>query len=73
MIYRAIQHPETQKNIAEVTISADSIPSIKSDSITNDTIKVIPNVINREELIAQENYPPTIRKTRLVIVFGIRR
>ncbi len=58
MIYRAIQHPETQKNIAEVTISADSIPSIKSDSITNDTIKVIPNVINREELIAQENYPP---------------
>lgn len=58
MIYRAIQHPETQKNIAEVTISADSIPSIKSDSITNDTIRVIPNVINREELIAQENYTP---------------
>ena len=57
MIYRAIQHPETQKNIAEVTISADSIPSIKSDSITNDTIKVIPNVINREKFIAQENYP----------------
>lgn len=73
MIYRAIQHPETQKNIAEVTISADSIPSIKSDSITNDTIKVIPNVINREELIAQRKLPPTIRKTRLVIVFGIRR
>lgn len=58
MIYRAIRRPETQKNIAEVTISTDSIPDIKNDSITNDTIKVIPNIINREELIAQENYPP---------------
>lgn len=58
MLYEAIQYPETQKNIAEVTISTDSIPAIKNDSITNDTIRVIPNIINREELIAQENYPP---------------
>ncbi|MDO5395792.1 MAG: sigma-70 family RNA polymerase sigma factor [Bacteroidales bacterium] len=58
MLYKAIQYPETQKNIAEVTISTDSIPAIKNDSITNDTIRVIPNIINREELIAQENYPP---------------
>lgn len=58
MLYKAIQYPETQKNVAEVTISTDSIPSIKNDSITNDTIRVIPNIINREELIAQENYSP---------------
>ncbi len=58
MLYKAIQYPETQKNIAEVTISTDSIPAVKNDSITNDTIRVIPNIINREELIAQENYPP---------------
>ncbi len=57
MIYKTIQNPETQKNIAEVTISSDSIPAIKNDSISNDTIRVIPNVINREELIAQEDYP----------------
>lgn len=57
MIYKAIQCPETQKNIAEATITIDSIPAIKNDSITNDTIMVFPNIINREELIAQENYP----------------
>lgn len=57
MIYKAIRYPETQKNIAEVAISTDSIPAIKNDSITSDTIRVIPNVINREELIAQGNYP----------------
>ena len=57
MIYKAIRYPETQKNIAEVAISTDSIPAIKNDSITSDTIRVIPNVINRKELIAQGNYP----------------
>lgn len=57
MIYKAIRYPETQKNIAEVAISTDSIPAIKNDSITSDTIRVIPNVINWEELIAQGNYP----------------
>lgn len=57
MLYKTIQYPETQKNIAEGTISTDSIPAINNDSIANDTIRVIPNVINREELIAQENYP----------------
>ena len=57
MIYKAIRNSETQKHIAEVTIPTDSIPAIKNDSISNDTIRVIPNVINREELIAQE-IPP---------------
>lgn len=57
MIYKAVRYPETQNNIAEVAISTDSIPAIKNDSITSDIIRVIPNVINREELIAQGNYP----------------
>jgi len=57
MIYKAKQRTETQKNIAEVTIPADSIPAIKNDSIANDTIRINPNVINLEELIAQEDYP----------------
>lgn len=59
VVYKAIQHPETQKNIAEVTITTDSIPAIKNDSIANDTIRIIPNIINREELIAQDNSPST--------------
>ena len=57
MIYKAVRYPETQNNIAEVAISTDSIPAIKNDSITSDIIRVIPNVINREELIAQEIIP----------------
>ena len=56
-IIEAKQRTETQKNIAEVTISADSIPAIKNDSIANDNIRINPNVINLEELIAQEDYP----------------
>ena len=62
MIYKAIRYPETQKNIAEVTITTDTIPAIKNDSISNDTIRVNSDVINRKELIAQEDYP-TIQQT----------
>ncbi len=57
IIYKVIRHPETQENIADVTIPTDSIPTIKDDSITNDTIMIIPNIINREGLIAQEITP----------------
>lgn len=56
-MYKAIQHPETQQNIAEITITSDSIPAIKNDSIANDTVRVFQNIINREELIAQEDFP----------------
>lgn len=56
-IYKTIQHPETQHNIAETTIPADSMTTLKNDSITNDTIKVFPNIIYREELIAQKDLP----------------
>ncbi|MEJ5414559.1 hypothetical protein, partial [Salmonella enterica] len=58
-IYKAIQHLETQQNIATITIKSDRIPAIKNDSITNDTVNVFPNIINREELIAQEDFPNT--------------
>lgn len=57
--YKVIRHPETQNNIAETTIPVDSIRTVKNDSITNDTVKVFPNIINQEELIAQENLPIT--------------
>ena len=62
MIYKVIKRTETQKNIAEVTIPTDTIPAIKNDSISNDTIRVNSDVINRKELIAQEDYP-TIKQT----------
>lgn len=62
MIYKVIKRTETQKNIAEVTITTDTIPAIKNDSISNDTIRVNSDVINRKELIAQEDYP-TIQQT----------
>ncbi len=65
MIYKAVRYPETQNNIAEVAISTDSIPAIKNDSITSDIIRVIPNVINREELIAQEIIPPNNLKIQI--------
>lgn len=58
-IYKVIRHRETQQNIAEVTVTTDSIPAVKNDSIANDTIRTIPNITNREELIAQEDFPST--------------
>ena len=58
MIYNAIQHPETQQNIAKVTITIDSIPAIKNDSITTDTIRTAPNTAGLEELVAQGITPP---------------
>ena len=58
-VHKTIQHPETQRNIAEITITADSIPSIKNDSIANDTIRAFPNIINLKEPIAQEDFPST--------------
>lgn len=57
--YKAIRHPETQQTIAETTIPADSIPIVKNDSITNDTVRVFPNIINREEPIAHDNFQST--------------
>lgn len=58
-IYKVIRHTETQQNIAEITITADSIPAIKNDSIANDTLRVFQNIINQEKLIAQEDFPST--------------
>lgn len=57
-IYKVIQHRETQQ-IAKVTITTDNIPAVKDDSIANDTIRVIPNITNREEFISQEDFPST--------------
>lgn len=59
MIYKVIQHHETQKHITETTIPVDSIPVAKNDSVTNDTVRVLPNIINQERLIAQEDFPGT--------------
>ncbi len=59
IIYKVIRHRETQQNIAEATITTDGIPAVKNDSITNDTIRVIQDIINRKELISQENFPST--------------
>ena len=59
MIYKVIRHTEIQQNIAEVTIPVDSIPTVKKDSITNDTVRVLPNIITQEELIAYEDLQST--------------
>lgn len=58
-VYKVIQHPKTHQNIAEITITGDSIRTINNDSITNDTVRVIPNIIKREKLVAQEDFPST--------------
>lgn len=58
-IYEVIRHPETKNNIAETIIPVDSIPPVKNDSTANDTVRVFQNIINREELIAQEDFPNT--------------
>lgn len=55
MIYKAIQRPEVHKDIAETTIAADSIPAVENDSITNDTVMLSPNIVNRERLIVHED------------------
>lgn len=59
MIYKGIRHPETQQNIAKTTILDDSITIVKNDNITNDTIKNIPNILDREEFIAKEDFSST--------------
>lgn len=58
-IYKVVLHPEIQQNIAEVAIPVDSMPTVKNDSITNDTVRVLPNIINQKELIAQEDLQST--------------
>lgn len=56
-IHKAIRHSETQQNIAATTITADSIPHVINDSITNDTVRVFLNTVGREEHLAQEDFP----------------
>lgn len=56
-IYKAIRQHETQNIIAETTITDDRLRTVENDSITNDTVKVFPNTIYQEELIAQEDFP----------------
>ena len=58
-IYKVVEHSEIQQNIAKVTIPVDSMPTVKNDSITNDTVRVFPNIINQKELIAQEDLQST--------------
>lgn len=58
-IYKTIQRLETQNNMIETAITVDSIPTIKNDSTANNTVRVFQNIINREELIAQEDLPNT--------------
>ena len=55
MIYKAIRRPEVHQDIAETTIAADSVPAVMNDSITNDTVMLSPNIVNRERLIARED------------------
>ncbi len=58
-IHKAIRHSVTQQNIAATTITADSIPHVINDSITNDTVRVFLNTVGREEHVAQEDFPST--------------
>lgn len=60
-IYKVTKNSGIQQYIAEITITDDRISTIKNDSIANDTVRVFPNNIKREELIAKENFPSTQR------------
>lgn len=57
VINKKVLRTEARHDIAEVIISADTIKRIENDSIANDTTMVRPITINREELIAHEDYP----------------
>lgn len=57
-VSKTMQQAELHKLMAEVSLTDDTIEVIENDSTVNDTIRVIPNPIIREELIAQENIPP---------------
>lgn len=54
IIYHVTRNSETQKNITEMTVPNYGVPFV-----TNDSIKVIPNIINREEFIAKGNLSNT--------------
>lgn len=56
-IERLKQRSEAQQNIAIVTIIDGTIRDIENDSMTNDTIGAIPDIINREDPIAIDDFP----------------
>ncbi len=56
-IERLKQRSEAQQNIAIVTIIDDTIRDIGNDSMTNDTVGAIPDIINREDPIAIDDFP----------------
>lgn len=52
--------PQTQKNIAELTLPKDSIPVLKNDSIPHDTIRQMPKITDRNERLVREDSPRTL-------------
>lgn len=60
IIYRAMPKPRIQDNMAGISIVKDSIHGVANDSVVNDTIRIIPNIINRGESIAQEDSTPSL-------------
>lgn len=64
VIYKTVnKHP--QKNlIADVSVPADSTPIAQTDSVTNDTIRRITDILDHKGLlIAQEDFPHTQSNT----------
>lgn len=53
-------YPQTQKNMAELTLSKDSIPVLKNDSVPHDTIRQIPKITDRNERLVREDSPRTL-------------
>lgn len=49
-----------QEHIAEVTLQSDSTPVVHNDCVASDTITIIPSIIDKTELIAQEDLPRTL-------------
>ncbi len=63
IIYQ-ITNPSQQERIADFETTVDSIPSVESESMDDDTVRILPQVINRRDLIAHEDKPRLFSKEK---------
>ena len=60
IIYNMPHNSQIEEHIAVSTVPKDSVTKIDNDSVVNDTIRLMPNIIDKNGLVAQEDLPHTL-------------